>query len=175
MSDDVSVESSACSDNRPVLIGAACVALATLVPVALYQTHVIKRLPDPPVKVFNSERITMSKTAHPFGVPDALLGLASFGATLGLALLASRSRSAKKLLGVKLVLDASMAAFNASRQVIEFDSLCSWCTATALSAGVMAYAGRGSIGEAASEAVDAVRSIVRRQEDSVESIARSHG
>jgi uncharacterized membrane protein len=144
-------EASSNPDNRSLLIGAACVALATLTPVALYQIHLIPKLPDPPFRVFDSETITMSRAAHPFGVPDALLGLASFGATLGLAIVAGRGGMARKLLGAKLGLDASIAAFNAGRQVAEFGKLCSWCTATALSAGVMAYAGRGSIREAASE------------------------
>lgn len=169
MKADESRPSNPCSDNQPLLIGAACVAIAALVPVAMYQTHVIQTLPDPPLKVFDSERITMSKTAHPFGVPDALLGLASFGTTLGLALLAGRDPRAKKLLGVKLALDATMAAFNASRQVIEFGKLCSWCTATALSAGVMAYAGRASIGEGASEAADIVRSSFLRADNQLPS------
>ena len=133
------------ADNRPLLIGASCVALATLVPVALYQLDLISKLPDPPLSVFDSERITMSKTAHPLGVPDGLLGLASFGATLALALLAKRNKTAENLLGAKLGLDISVAAFNAVRQVSVFGKLCSWCTATALSAGLMAYAGRGSI------------------------------
>ena len=63
----------------------------------------------------------------------------------------SVANSATKILGVKLGMDASVAAFNAVRQVAEFGKLCSWCTATALSAGVMAYAGRGSIREVAAE------------------------
>lgn len=139
----------------PLLIGACCTALATLVPVALYQTSVISKLPDPPSSVFASERITSSKEAHPLGIPDALLGLASFSTTLALALLAKRSPLANKALGAKLTLDATAAAFNASRQVIGFGKLCSWCTGTALAAGVMAYAGRGIIQQTWSEAADA--------------------
>ena len=131
----------------PVVIVACCSALATLVPVALYQTGLVGSLPDPPSAVFDSERITMSKTAHPLGIPDALLGLGSFGATLALALLAKRSPLAGKALGAKLTLDASAAAFNAGRQIIEFRRLCSWCTATAIAAGVMAYAGRSIMRE----------------------------
>lgn len=137
------------ADNRPLLIAASCTALATLVPVALYQLDVIPKLPDPPLSIFDSERIAMSTSAHPMGIPDALLGLASFGATLALALLAGRDKTAKKLLGVKLGMDASVAAFNAVRQVVLFRKLCSWCTATAVSAGVMAYAGRKSVREVA--------------------------
>ncbi len=117
-------------------------ALATLTPVALYQTGIIDRLPDPPFRVFNSQKITASEAAHPFGIPDSLLGLASFGTTLALILLARRYPAAKKLLGAKLTLDVSAAAFNASRQIISFGELCSWCTGTALAAAGMAYSGR---------------------------------
>ena len=125
-----------------LLLASCCTALATLVPVALYQTGIVKRLPDPPLGVFDSERITSSKAAHPFGIPDSVLGLASFGSTLALILLARRYSAAKKLLGAKLTLDLSAAAFNAGRQIISFRALCSWCTGTALAAGGMAYSGR---------------------------------
>lgn len=151
-------------DNQPLLIAASSVALATLVPVALYQLGVISGLPDPPLRVFDSERITQSKTAHPMGIPDGLLGLASFGTTLTLVLLARRNKTAKKLLGVKLGVDASVAAFNTVRQVVEFGKLCSWCTATALSAGVMAYAGRASIREVVAEGVVLAEQVLRHKD-----------
>jgi uncharacterized membrane protein len=130
-----------------LLTAACCTALATLIPVALYQTGVLSDLPDPPSSIFDSERIVSSKIAHPLGVPDALLGLASFGTTLGLILLARHSPLAKKLLGAKLTLDGAAAAFNAGRQVVSFGKLCSYCTGTALAAGVMAYAGREVIAD----------------------------
>jgi uncharacterized membrane protein len=138
--------------NRRVVIGSCCVALGTLVPVALYQSGVIAQLPDPPLAIFDSEKITQSAAAHPFGLPDAWLGLASFGTTLVLAVLAKRHPRAKQLLGAKLMLDGSAAAFNATRQVVSFGKLCSWCTGTAVAAGVMAYGGRHAIQETWSEA-----------------------
>jgi hypothetical protein len=104
------------------LIAGCCVAIATLIPVALYQTGMLRRLPDPPLSVFDSERITASSAAHPFGVPDGPVGIASFGTTL--------------------TFDVSAAAVSAGRQVLQFGRLCSWCTAAAVSSGVMAYAGR---------------------------------
>jgi uncharacterized membrane protein len=128
-----------------VLIVACCATIATLIPVALYQTGVLPSLPDPPSHVFDSERITTSKAAHPLGVPDGLLGLASFGTTLALVLAAKRSPMARKLLGAKLTMDAAAGAFNAGRQVVSFGKLCSWCTGTAIAAGIMAYAGRDLI------------------------------
>ena len=140
------------SHGDALLLCACCTTLATLVPVALYQTGVLPSLPDPPLSFFASERITKSKAAYPFGVPDGLLGIASFGLTLTLVLLARRSLLAKRLLGAKLTLDGSAAAFNAVRQVVTFGKLCSWCTGTAVSAGVMVYAGRKTIGSTWSEA-----------------------
>ena len=156
MSSAESITSSPGSDV--VLTVACCSAIATLVPIALYQTGVLSSLPDPPAPIFDSERITSSKAAHPLGVPDALLGIASFGATLTLILLAKRSPAARKLLGAKLAIDASAGAFNAGRQVVSFGKLCSWCTGTAISAGVMAYAGRNVIRKSWSDAVFSVRS-----------------
>jgi uncharacterized membrane protein len=140
------------SKNDRLVIGSCCVALATLVPVALYQSGVLPRLPDPPLGVFDSERITTSDAAHPLGIPDGWLGLASFATTLALAILAKRHGAARKLLGAKLTLDGSAAAFNATRQVISFGKLCSWCTGTAMAAGVMAYGGRNAIQETWTEA-----------------------
>jgi uncharacterized membrane protein len=144
------VEPKTGADEDSRLIGACCVALGTLVPVAMYQTGLLRRLPDPPMRVFDSARITMSKAAHPLGIPDGLLGVASFSATLMLAIVARRHRRARTLLGAKLVVDASAAAFNACRQVFLFGKLCSWCMGTVLSTGVMAYAGRDAIKEATS-------------------------
>ena len=128
-----------------VMTGACCATLATLIPVALYQTGMMSSLPDPPSALFDSEKITTSKAAHPLGIPDGLLGLASFGMTLVLILTARRSAVAKKLLGVKLTMDVAAGGFNAGRQVISFGKLCSWCTGTAIAAIVMGYAGRNLI------------------------------
>lgn len=134
--------------NDALLLGCCCTAIATLVPVAMYQTGLLQTLPDPPSTIFDSESIASSKAAHPFGVPDALLGLASFSTTLALILLSKNNRFLKNLLGVKLTLDAAAGIFNAGRQVVRFGKLCSCCTGTAISAAAMAYAGRDIIAHA---------------------------
>jgi uncharacterized membrane protein len=126
---------------RATALSAAGAAVATLVPIALYQLHVTGSLPDPPGSCFDSERITMSKTAHPLGVPDSLLGLGSYGATWTLLLVSGRAPWARKLLIGKLVLDGGMAGFNVVRQVVSFRKLCSWCTGTALATAVLVPAG----------------------------------
>ncbi len=139
-------ESNQNSNAYPTLLIACGVAMATMVPVALFQTGIVHHLPDPPRQLlgryFASEKITDSKVAHPFGVPDSLLGLASYGTTLALALCAPHSRIARKSLGAKLLLDGSMAARNTWKQFATFKRVCSWCMATAVSTAVMVTAGR---------------------------------
>ena len=142
--------------DRAVAITGCCVALGALVPVALFQSHAMRRLPDPPGKVFASERITSSAAAHPLGIPDSYLGMASYGTTLALLLLAKRSPTAERLLGAKLVGDAGLAAFNMVRQVVSFRKLCSWCTGTALATALAVYGGR----QAVAETMQAVRKAV---------------
>jgi uncharacterized membrane protein len=122
-------------------VSATCIALATLIPVAFYQCHALDHLPDPPGAWFDSDRITKAKSAHPFGIPDSLLGIASYGATLALILCAKESKMARTMLRAKLLGDGSIAAINVTRQVVSFRRLCSWCTGTAIATAAMIVAG----------------------------------
>jgi uncharacterized membrane protein len=125
-----------------LLAGANAAALVTLVPVALHQLGLVSHLPDPPASMFDSDGITDSAIAHPFGIPDALLGIASYGTTLLLVRSAPGCSAARKLLGAKLLLDGGVAIFNTSRQVARFGKICSWCMGTVAATAVMVYAGR---------------------------------
>ncbi len=137
-----SQESSLSAVQHRMLIASCVVALGGLAPVALFQLGFLGHLPDPPGAWFDSDRITSSKIAHPFGVPDSLPGIASYGTTLALTLAAGHSRRARRLLGAKLCLDGAMAGFNSIRQVVSFGRICSWCTVTAGGTAAMVYAGR---------------------------------
>jgi len=138
-------------DLRPnaLLIAATSAALLTLLPIAAHQLGSLPHLPDPPGGLFASDRITESKTAHPLGIPDSLLGLGSYGITLSLILLARSHPKARRFLTIKLVGDGAVAAFNVVRQVVTFGKICSWCTGMALCTAVMVAADRSSLeGEA---------------------------
>lgn len=125
-----------------VALAAATTAVATLVPIALYQSKIIRTLPDPPSDLFDSETITSSKSAHPLGIPDSYLGLGSYAATLFLLSLAKNSVLARRLLSLKLDADANLAVINFSRQIVSFKKLCSWCTGTALATAILVPAGK---------------------------------
>jgi uncharacterized membrane protein len=160
--------------DNVVLTCACMVSMAALIPVALYQAGVLRHLPDPPSQIFDSERITSSKAGHPLGIPDSLLGLASFGATFALIVASRRSARGQTLLGLKLTADAGVAAFNAVRQVVSFGQLCSWCTATAGAALIAAAAGHRIIGESwatvASVVTPTVASVAHAAEDTAKTL-----
>jgi uncharacterized membrane protein len=136
----------AAAGNTPpysaALIIATSAALVTLAPIAASQMGLLDHLPDPPSRIFDSDRITSSSLARPLGVPDSLLGIASYSATLGLILLARERSLARKLLAAKLIGDGAAAGINTARQIVSFRKLCSWCTATAICTAVMILAGR---------------------------------
>lgn len=119
--------------DRTIAIACCCAALGTLVPVALYQTGMVKELPDPPGRLFDSPGIVTSGSAFPLGIPDAILGLASYGSTLALLLVAGPPGTmSHRIARSKLLLDGALAAFNFGKQIVRYGKLCSWCTATAL-------------------------------------------
>lgn len=47
--------------ERALLLAAGCAAMLTLVPVALHQLGALSHVPDPPGRVFDSDRITESR------------------------------------------------------------------------------------------------------------------
>lgn len=124
------------------LTAATCAAVVTLIPVVAHQIGAIDHLPDPPGAIFASDRITESKSAYPLGIPDGILGITSYGVTLGLIALAAGNPESRRLLAIKLLGDGSLATFNVVRQVVSFRRLCSWCTATAFCTAAMLIAGR---------------------------------
>ena len=158
-------ENSLSTGQHRMLIAGCAAALGGLVPVALYQLGVIEHVPDPPCAWFDSDRITSSRVAHPFGIPDSLLGMASYGTTLALIVAADRSMPARRFLGAKLGLDGAMAGFNAIRQVVSFGRICSWCMITAGATAAMVYVGRHLVEATALETATAVGAKIEPQFD----------
>lgn len=125
-----------------LLMATTTVAILTLLPVAAHQFGFLDHLPDPPGAIFASDAITESKAAHPLGIPDSLLGLGSYGVTLGLVLLSRQHPRWRRLLHYKLRADGSVAAFNVVKQIVSFRKICSWCTGTAACTAGMLFAAR---------------------------------
>ena len=72
--------------RRRAVMGLSLGSAAVMGVIALYQTGVIKHLPEPPIPGLDADRVNGSAEAYRmFSVPDALLGLNSYAATAALA------------------------------------------------------------------------------------------
>ncbi len=129
--------------HKGMAIACCGAAIATLAPVALVQLKLLKRLPDPPGRFFDSEKIVTSEAASHFGIPDGVLGLGSYGMTLALLIAAKPSRPlVRKMLGAKLALDATVATRSVRKQITKHGRICSWCLGAAIATAGMVYFAR---------------------------------
>jgi uncharacterized membrane protein len=71
--------------HRRRLATLAAVGAVDFAIISLYQLGVIRHLPDPPGRIFDSDKVNASTSAYRFGLPDGPLGLASYAAILVLA------------------------------------------------------------------------------------------
>ncbi len=132
-----------CAVHKGMAVACCCAAMATLTPVALVQMHILRDLPDLPGRMFNSKQVVTSEGAYHLGIPDGVLGLASYGVTLALLLAATPERPVvRRLLRGKLAWDATMAIRNVRKQVTEHKKICSWCIGVAAATAGLVFFGR---------------------------------
>ncbi|QIN80932.1 hypothetical protein GBA65_20560 [Rubrobacter marinus] len=105
--------------------------------ISLYQLGVIKHLPDPPLSVFDSDKVDASEEAYAlFQTPDGPIGLGSYAATLGLAAMGGRDRAEEHpliplALAAKVAFDALQAGKLTVDQITKHRALCSYCLVAA--------------------------------------------
>jgi uncharacterized membrane protein len=78
---------------RRAIIGLSLVGMGAMAAVSLFQTGVVKHLPDPPLPGFDSDKVNSSETAYAVGVPDGTLALVGFAANLPLAAFGGENRA----------------------------------------------------------------------------------
>jgi hypothetical protein len=98
-------------NRRRWIVGLSMVGVAMGGIVSLYQTGILRRLPDPPTKAFDSNRVDVSNYAYSrFDTPDGLMMLTSSALTAWLAGAGGQNRARTQpelpvLMGLKLLLD----------------------------------------------------------------------
>jgi hypothetical protein len=113
--------------------------MASLGAIALYQVGVFKRLPEPPLSVLDAEKVNGSPEAYGiFDTPDAVLGLGSYAATLGLTAMGGAKRAHTHpwiglALAAKSLLDSLQAASLTRKSWIRFRGFSLYSLITALS------------------------------------------
>lgn len=115
------------------MLSTVCMAVATL-----YQTGVLRRIPELPLRRFDAGRVEASAQAYQLlRMPDAPLAVVSFGLTAALAAGADpgggsgrRADLIRVALGAKAVADAGYSLKLMADQVTKHGRLCSWCLTT---------------------------------------------
>ena len=114
--------------KRRRAIAALCAAgLIDAALMALKQFGAIKKLPDPPIKGFDSDAVVSSNAAYVFGTPDASLGAISYAATLALNGWLRPSRAWKILFGASVLGGALGAAGYAYDMIAREKKACAFC------------------------------------------------
>lgn len=80
---------------RRAVIGASVVGIAAMTATTLFQTGVVKHLPDPPEQDFDSDRVNSSKEAYSYGTPDSPLSIVSHAINIALATAGGEQRAQK--------------------------------------------------------------------------------
>lgn len=123
--------------RRRWIVGLSVVGLASMVAVSLLQTGLLKHLPDPPIRGFDSDKVDLSPTAFPFGIPDGTLAAVSFALDLPLAGYGGADRARAHplvplLAAAKAALDAAVAARYFYQMPTREHAWCVYCVVGAL-------------------------------------------
>lgn len=80
---------------RRGVIALSLLGIGAMTAVSLFQTGIVKHLPDPPLPDFDSDKVNSSDTAYALGVPDGTLSLASLAVNIPLASFGGADRTEK--------------------------------------------------------------------------------
>ncbi|SFP96865.1 vitamin K epoxide reductase family protein [Hymenobacter arizonensis] len=149
--------------RRRWIIGLSLFGTAMGQIVSLYQTGIIKHLPDPPPhSLFNADKVDASTYAYKrMATPDALLMVVNYGITAALASAGGEHRAIQSPLlpvamGVKTLIDTGTAVKLGQEEWQENKALCAYCQ-------VATIASIASVVLAAPELIKAVKQLFGRR------------
>lgn len=82
--------------RRRGIVALSLIGMASMAAVTLYQMGLIRHLPDPPLRRFDSDRVNASDTAYQYGVPDGTLTLAGHATNAAMAAFGGVRRAAEQ-------------------------------------------------------------------------------
>ncbi len=119
--------------RRRRVVGLSLVSIGSMGLISLYQTGIIKHLPEPPIPGFNADKVDAAAEAYAYlSTPDGALGLASYAVTMVLAAMGGEDRATQRpwiplALAAKVVLDAVGAGKLTVDQWTKHRAFCFWC------------------------------------------------
>lgn len=119
--------------RRRGVVGLSLACIASMGVIVLYQTGILKHVPEPPLPGLDADKVNGSAQAYRYlSMPDAVLGLGSYAATLGLAAMGPPDRATRQpwipmALAAKASLDALLSAKLTLDQATKHRAFCFWC------------------------------------------------
>ncbi len=120
-------------EERRGVIVLSLTAIGCMSLIALYQSGIIRRLPDLPLPLMDAEKVDASEEAYShFQMGDAFIGLGSYAATMGLAAMGPKNRAEEQpwiplALAAKAGVDALQAGKLTYDQWAKHKAFCVWC------------------------------------------------
>jgi uncharacterized membrane protein len=131
---------------RRAIIGLSLLGMGAMTAVSLFQTGIVKHLPDPPLDNFDSDKVNSSDTAYALGVPDGTVSLASLAANIPLAAFGGENRAEEKPLipiafAAKATIEAAVAGWYFYQMPTKEKAWCGYCIlGAAANVGIAALA-----------------------------------
>jgi uncharacterized membrane protein len=150
-------------ERRRWIIGLSMVGATMAQVVSLYQTGILKELPDLPIPFVDSDRVDASPYAYSrLNTPDGPLMLINYGITAWLASTGGENRARETPLipiamGIKILVDSIAAAELAREEWSENKAFCEYCQVATL----CSFA---SLALAVPEITTAVQSLIGKDE-----------
>ncbi len=124
---------------RRWVVGLSMASVASMGLITLYQLGILKHLPEPPLPRLDADKVDASADAYAmFELPDGILGLGSYAATMALAAMGGQDRAQEQpwiplALAAKVAFDTFQAGRLTPNQVNKQHAFCSWCLLAAVS------------------------------------------
>ena len=123
--------------RRRGVIALSLAAAASMGLIALYQSGLIRHIPEPPLPALDADMVDASAEAFKrFEVGDAFLGFVSYGITMTLAAMGPPDRTTRQpwiplALAGKVAFDVGVAAKLTVDQWTKHKAFCFWCLVAA--------------------------------------------
>jgi len=119
-------------DRRRKIICLSAIGLVDFSIISLYQTGVIKKLPDLPFPIFDSNKVNASESAYQFGVPDGPISATVYGLTMALAAAGGSENASRKpifdvLLGGAIAGNAAGGVYYLYDMIFKQKKICLYC------------------------------------------------
>ncbi|AKD05361.1 vitamin K epoxide reductase family protein [Pontibacter korlensis] len=99
---EIREDSSKATQCRRDIAALSALGLINFSLISLFQLGYIRKMPDLPGKVFDTRKVNTSKEAVLLGMPDGVVSLGAYTATMALATAATRFRKPSRVLDVAM-------------------------------------------------------------------------